>query len=92
VLLGPVIGLGLAALGVLLLRGAAAWRPDRGWVEALRVGAATATARPGGSLMLAGALLVALLVGSRLPSLLPVLPGLLVLAVVAVDRPATEGG
>jgi hypothetical protein len=83
---GPPIGLLLLAIGVAGLRAAAAWRPDRGWSEALRTGAARVTADPAGSVLLAGALVAAALIAAQVPVFLLVLPGLLVLAVVAVDN------
>lgn len=88
--LGPVIGVLLLAVAVAGLRGAAAWRPGGSWAAALRQGGTRAARDLPGSAMVAAALLVAALVSAQDAVFLTVLPGLVVLALVAVEgrRPA----
>ena len=83
---GPVLGL-VSLLGLIAgLRAAAAWRPGRGWRAALAMGAERVTADWLGSLLLVGAVVVCGVVADQAFGFLPVLPGLLVLAGLAVDR------
>jgi hypothetical protein len=80
--LGPVIGSGLAAVVLVLLRTAARWTPGDRWVVLL--------GEPSrdwiGYAYLLAALAVAGLVVAQTPAFAVVTPGLLVFAAVAVDR------
>ncbi|MFJ6673724.1 hypothetical protein ACIQMJ_21655 [Actinosynnema sp. NPDC091369] len=80
--LGPVIGVALAAVVVVLLRTAARWRPGDRW--------AALVAEPSrdwvGHAYLVVALAVVGLVVAQAPAFAVVVPGLLVLAAVAVER------
>lgn len=88
--LGPVL-LAVLAGGVLAgLRGAARWQPDRGWRRALAEGAELLVRDWSGSLLLAGALVGLGVVADQVPSFLLILPGLLVMAAVAVERRAAR--
>lgn len=88
--LGPVL-LAVLAGGVLAgLRGAARWRPDHAWRLALAEGAELVVRDWSGSLLLAGALVGLGVVADQVPSFLLILPGLLVMAAVAVERRATR--
>ena len=84
--LGPVVGAALAALLVTGLRAAACWRPGGSWRTALAEAAPRAAADWPGSLLLVGALVVVGVVAVRVPAFTVVLPGLLVMAAVAVER------
>ncbi|MDQ2588867.1 hypothetical protein [Saccharothrix yanglingensis] len=80
--LGPVIGLVLAAVVLVLLRTAARWRPGDRWAVLL----ASPPRDPGGYAYLVGAVAVAVLVVGQAPAFAIVVPGLLVFAAVAVER------
>lgn len=80
--LGPVIGLALAAVVLVLLRAAARWNPGDRWAVLL-----TAPSRDRvGYAYLVAALAVAGLVVVQAPAFAVVVPGLLVFAAVAVER------
>ncbi|WP_309116221.1 hypothetical protein [Saccharothrix sp.] len=79
--IGPVIGLALAAVVIVLLRAAARWRPGDRWAARL----AEPVLDPVGNLALLAALVVAVLVCAQAPAFVVVLPGLLVFAAVAVE-------
>ncbi|KOX14499.1 hypothetical protein ADK67_42790 [Saccharothrix sp. NRRL B-16348] len=80
--LGPVIGLALAAVVLVLLRAAARWNPGDRWAVLL-----TAPSRDWvGYAYLVVALAVAGLVVVQAPAFAVVVPGLLVFAAVAVER------
>ncbi|CAM5278507.1 hypothetical protein [Streptomyces atroolivaceus] len=86
---GRVVGVltALALIFVVLvgLRSAARWRPGTAWRAALS-GAAESVARDWkGSLMLVGAVVVLGVVAFEVPAFTVILPGLLVLAAVAVE-------
>ncbi|WP_238598621.1 hypothetical protein [Saccharothrix sp. ALI-22-I] len=80
--LGPVIGLALAGVVLVLLRTAARWNPGDRWAVLL--------AEPSrdwvGYAYLVVALVVAALVIGQAPAFVVVVPGLLVFAAVAVER------
>lgn len=80
--LGPVIGLALAAVVLVLLRTAARWRPGDRWAVLL----AEPSRDWGGYAYLVGALAVVVLVLGQAPAFAVVVPGLLVFAAVAVER------
>lgn len=82
VVLGPVIGLALVAVALVLLRTAARWRPGQRWAVLL----AEPSRDWGGYAYLVVALAVAALVLGQAPAFAVVLPGLLVFAAVAVER------
>jgi len=83
--LGPPIGLLLIGLTVAGLRAAAGWHPGDSWIGVLRQAAARTVADPAGSVLLALGLFAAGLIAAQVPVFLVVLPGLLVLATVAVE-------
>jgi len=91
VLAGPVIGLVLLFGLVSGLRAMACWRPERGWRMALASGTERAGRDWRGSLLLAGAVLVCGVVADQAFGFVPVLPGLLALAALAVDRRSGPG-
>ena len=78
------------AIAVVLLviagRAATTWTPGEPWVAVARRAASLTVADPIGSLMLAGALVVAAGIGVSVPVLLPLLPGALALAGAAVEH------
>ena len=86
ILLGPVIGLAVV-LGVICgVRSAARWRPGMAWRDVVAdAGPAVLRDWPG-SVLLAGALVVVVIVGLQVPAFVVVLPGLLVMAAVAIER------
>lgn len=85
-LLGPVL-LAVLVFGVLTgLRGAARWRPGHGFVATLGEAAAVVPRDWPGSALLLGALVALGAVVTEAPAFLPVAPGLLVMAAVAVER------
>ena len=93
--LGPAALAVCLAAAVIGLRSAASWRPRPGpgrqrvrWSALLSAGAAEAASDWRGSLLIAGALAVCASLGFEIPALTPALPGLLVLAAVAVRRRA----
>ncbi|MFJ8955117.1 hypothetical protein ACIRO1_33975 [Streptomyces sp. NPDC102381] len=86
---GQAIGLltGVALVSVVLIgiRSAAQWQPGAAW-RATLVSAAESVPRDWrGSLMLVGAVVVLGVVAFEVPAFIPILPGLLVLAAVAVE-------
>ncbi len=89
--LGPAIGLVLLALAVGGLRAAAAWHPDGSWRTALGEGARRTATDPTGSVLLAAGVVAASLIAAQVPVFLVVLPGLLVLAAVAVHSRRVTG-
>lgn len=85
-LLGPVL-LVLLILGVLTeLRGAARWRPGRGFVATLAETPRAVLRDWTGSALLLAAVVVLGVVVAEAPAFLPVVPGLLMMAAVAVER------
>jgi hypothetical protein len=89
--LGPAVGAGLAGLLVTGLRAAACRRPGGSWRTALAEAAPRAAADWPGSLLLVGALVVVGVVAVRVPAFTVVLPGLLVMAAVAVEHRRRKG-
>jgi hypothetical protein len=88
--LGPVVLTALVGAVLVGVRGAARWRPGRRWGLAAAVRAVRTDWV--GSLLLVAALLMAVLIGSQAPAFLVVLPGLVVMAAVAVDRRVPHSG
>ena len=86
VVIGPVIGLLLLSGLIAGLRAAAAWRPGPGWRVALPRGAERVAGDWLGSVLLVGAVVVCGVVADQAFGFVLVLPGLLVLAGLAVDR------
>jgi hypothetical protein len=84
-LLGVLVPVVAVAASVLALRTAAAWRPGPGWAAA----ALTAVRRLGsdryGTALLAAAVVVALVIGTVWPVVVPLALGQLALAAVAVE-------
>ncbi|MGX7825993.1 hypothetical protein ACTG9Q_12950 [Actinokineospora sp. 24-640] len=78
--LGPALGLALAALVAVSLRAAARWRPGARWAVLVAPGHWL------GTVSLVAAVVVAGLVVVQAPAFAVVLPGLLVFAAVAVER------
>jgi hypothetical protein len=89
-LIGPVAGLGLAALVVVGLRAAVLWRPGSSWPSVVVSAARLSRSDIGGSVMLAAAIVVAILIGTKVVGFLVALPGLLLLAAIAVTRRSPE--
>ncbi|HYU04233.1 MAG TPA: hypothetical protein VEL02_10370 [Jatrophihabitantaceae bacterium] len=84
--LGPVIGLAVV-LGVICgARSAARWRPDVAWRDVLADAGPTVLRDWPGSVLLAGALVVVVIVGVQVPAFVVILPGLLVMAAVAIEH------
>lgn len=84
--LGPVVGLALAALLVTGVRAAARWQPGGEWRTTLAEAGPAAARDWRGSVLLAGGLIVLGVVAVRVPAFVVILPGLLVMAAVAVER------
>lgn len=85
-LLGPVL-LALLVCGLLTgLRGAARWRPGHGLAPTLGMARRAVLRDWPGSTLLLGAVVVLAAVVAAAPAFLPVAPGLLVMAAVAVER------
>ncbi|WP_327174509.1 hypothetical protein OG599_03800 [Streptomyces sp. NBC_01335] len=82
---GVLTALALGCVGLVGLRGAARWRPASLWRDALGSAAESVPRDWKGSLMLVGAMVVLGVVVFEVPAFAPVLPGLLVLAAVAVE-------
>lgn len=80
--LGPVIGLALAGLVLVLLRTAARWSPGDRWAVSL----ADPSRDWVGYAYLVVALVIAVLVVAQAPAFVIIVPGLLVFAAVAVER------
>jgi hypothetical protein len=74
-----------AAIAVVGLRLAAAWRPDRGWLDLTRAAARMAAADPAGSALLLLAAGAAIAIGITVPITAPLFPGPLALAATAVN-------
>jgi hypothetical protein len=86
--LGPAaLAVALAALTV-GVRAAAAWQGSSAWPDLIAESARESVADWHGTLLIAGAVVACVALGVELPVLLPVLPGLLALAAVAVRRRA----
>ncbi|MFC9947959.1 hypothetical protein [Streptomyces pratensis] len=87
---GVLTALALIFVMLVGIRGAAQWRPGTAWRIAL-TGAAESVARDWrGSLMLVGAVVVLGVVAFEVPAFTLILPGLLVLAAVAVEGRSTS--
>ncbi|WP_377267112.1 hypothetical protein [Peterkaempfera sp. SMS 1(5)a] len=84
--LGPAVAAALALVLLLAVRGSARWRPGSAWRPVLAGTAPVVLRDWRGSLLLAGALVVLAVVALQVPAFLVVLPGLLVMAAVAVER------
>lgn len=85
-LLGPVVAVALALVLLVGLRAAARWRPETPWQVTLTGTTPVVLRDWTGSLLLAGALVVIAVVAQQVPTFVLILPGLLVLAGVAVER------
>lgn len=85
-LLGPAVAAALVLVLLVGLRSAARWRPGRPWQAVLTDTAPVVLRDWTGSLLLAGALVVVTVVARQVPTFMLILPGLLVLAGVAVER------
>jgi hypothetical protein len=85
-LLGPAVAVALMLVLLVGLRSAARWRPDRPWHAVLAATGPVVLRDWPGSLLLAGALVVVGIVARQVPTFALILPGLLVLAGVAVER------
>ncbi len=84
--LGPVLALGLVLLVICGLRSAARWKPGHAW-RSVFADAGDALLRDWpGTLMLAAALLVIVVIARSVPAFAVVLPGFVVMAAVAVER------
>ncbi|GHF58407.1 hypothetical protein [Streptomyces thermodiastaticus] len=90
--MGPLVAAALALVVLAALRGAARWRPGLPWRQALGEAAAGLPRDWRGTLLLAGALVVVAVIALQVPGFIPVLPGLLTMAAVAVERRATGAG
>lgn len=84
--LGPVLAAALTGAFITGIRAAARWRPGTTWRTALAEAVGVTVRDWPGSLLLAGALVVTGVVTLHAPAFVVVLPGLLVMAAVAVDR------
>jgi hypothetical protein len=85
-LLGPVVAVALLLVLLVGLRAAGRWHPERPW-QAVLAGAVPVVLRDWpGSVLLAGALVVIAVVARQVPAFTIILPGLLVMSVVAVER------
>ncbi|MCX5415961.1 hypothetical protein [Streptomyces sp. NBC_00059] len=88
--IGVLTALALICVVLVGIRSAAQWRPGTVWRAAL-TGAAESVPRDWmGSLMLVGAVVVLGIVVFEVPAFAPILPGLLVLAAVAVEGRKTK--
>ncbi|WP_255948724.1 hypothetical protein [Streptomyces odontomachi] len=83
---GPPLALALVAVLLTGVRAAARWRPGDSWRTVLAEAAPLVLRDWPGSLMLVGALVVLGVVAAHAPAFVMVLPGLLVMAGVAVER------
>lgn len=83
--IGLLIALALTLVVLVGIRSAARWRPGEAWRAALAGAVASVPRDWRGSLMLAGALVVLGVVAFEVPAFTPILPGLLVMAAVAVE-------
>jgi hypothetical protein len=81
---GPVIGLALLVVSIVVLRGAARWTPGASWAELLADPLPLRDWR--GSALVAVALVVLVVVVTQAPAFVVLAPGLLVLATAAVAR------
>ncbi|MBB5923958.1 hypothetical protein FHR81_005031 [Actinoalloteichus hoggarensis] len=78
--------LGIAAVGAVIgLRVALAWSEESSWTTALRDGATTAVRDPGGSALLLGALVAAVVIIGQTWLMLPLVTGMVLFASVAVS-------
>lgn len=89
---GPPLGLALVAVLLTGVRAAARWRPGDDWRTVLAETAPLVLRDWPGSLMLVGALVVLGVVAAHAPAFVTVLPGLLVMAAVAVERRRRPAG
>jgi hypothetical protein len=81
---GPVIGLALLAVSVAVLRGAARWVPGASWARLLADPLPLRDWR--GSVLVAMALVVLVVIVVRAPAFVVLAPGLLLLAMAAAAR------
>jgi hypothetical protein len=81
---GPVIGLALLAVSVMVLRGGGRWQPGASWTGLLADPLPLRDWR--GSALIASALVVLMVIVTQAPAFVVLAPGLLVLAVAAVAR------
>jgi hypothetical protein len=88
--MGPLVATALALVVLVAVRGAARWRPGLAWRRVLTEAAGALPRDWRGSLLLTGALVVVAVVAVQVPAFTVVLPGLLTMAAVAVERRATE--
>jgi hypothetical protein len=85
VAVGVVTVLALAALVVVMVRSAAAWRPEGTWRQAVRAGARRAAEDPLGSLLIVAALAVCVPVVWVVNGSAVLVPGLLAFSAAAVE-------
>lgn len=85
---GPLIGLALLAVSVVVVRGAARWMPGASWAGLLADPLPLRDWR--GSALVAAALVVLAIVVVQAPAFVVLAPGLLVLATAAVARRRTR--
>jgi hypothetical protein len=90
-LLGPVTAAALLLVLLVGLRAAARWHPERPWRAVLADAVPVVLRDWPGSLLLAGALVVIAVVARQVPTFTIILPGLLVMSVVAVERRRRPG-
>ncbi|MFF3494726.1 hypothetical protein ACFYWS_25620 [Streptomyces sp. NPDC002795] len=88
--IGLLIGLALMFVVLVGIRSAAQWRPGNAWRATLADAVESVPRDFTGSVMLVGALVVLGIVAFEVPAFTPVLPGLLVLAAVAVEGRRTR--
>ncbi|WP_157434414.1 MULTISPECIES: hypothetical protein [Actinoalloteichus] len=78
--------LGIAAIGAVVgLRAALVWSEGSSWTTALRDGATTSLRDPGGSALLVGALVAAIVIIGQTWLMLPLVTGMVLFASVAVS-------
>lgn len=84
--LGPVLAAALTTVLLTGIRAAALWQPGDRWRTVMAEASRVAVADWSGSLLLVGALVVVGVVAVHAPAFVMILPGLLVMAAVAVER------
>ncbi|MYW70388.1 hypothetical protein GTY65_41035 [Streptomyces sp. SID8379] len=88
--IGLLTGLALIFVVIIGVRSSAKWRPGATWRATLARAAESVPGDWRGSLMLVGAVVVLGVVVFEVPAFAPILPGLLVLAAVAVEGRRTK--